>query len=184
MVGSTIPTDLWTVQQLIVEQLSEEIENSMTSDKILSSILGDRLGYVRKKGYDKNPPKRSQTQQANIEANMSSAIESMRQEMQLDMERKLQEKREQIATVLKRDMDQDFQKKLEEEREHIKGEVEKYFKKTWLLAWLECNSKLLFNIFTGTNGRIHACKRTLGKCPKGFRTTSDAMCADIHQILP
>ncbi|KAF3653107.1 putative formin-like protein 3-like [Capsicum annuum] len=111
----------------------------MTSDKILSSILGDRLGYVRKKGYGKNPPKRSQTQQTNIEANMSSAIESMRQEMQLDMERKLQEKREQIATVLKRDMDQDFQKKLEEEREHMKGEVEKYFKKKWLLAWLECN---------------------------------------------
>ncbi|PHT45349.1 hypothetical protein CQW23_14507 [Capsicum baccatum] len=78
------------VQQLIVEQLSEEIENFMTSDKILSSILGERLGYVQKKGYGKNPPKRIQTQQANIESNMSSAIESMRQEIQLDMERKLQ----------------------------------------------------------------------------------------------
>ncbi|KAM3340092.1 hypothetical protein P3S68_029962 [Capsicum galapagoense] len=99
----------------------------MTNDEILSSVLGVRSGYVREKGYRKKPPKKSHTQQANIEASMSSTIESMRQGMQLDMKRKLQEEHEQMAANLKRDMDQDLEKKLEEEREHMKGEVEKIF---------------------------------------------------------
>ncbi|KAF3617707.1 putative formin-like protein 3-like [Capsicum annuum] len=115
------------LQQLVVEQQSEEINNPMTSDEILSSVLGVRLGYFGGKGYGKKPPKKSQTQQANIEASVSSTVESMRQEMQLDIERKLQEEREQMAADLKRQMDQDLQKKLEEEREHMKGEVEKIF---------------------------------------------------------
>ncbi|PHT76927.1 hypothetical protein T459_20449 [Capsicum annuum] len=95
---------------------SEEKDNLMTSDKILSSVLGVRSGYFRGKEYGKKPPKKSQTQQSNIEVSVSSAVESMRQEMQLDMERKLQEEREQMTTDLKRKMDQDLQKKLEEER--------------------------------------------------------------------
>ncbi|PHU05138.1 hypothetical protein BC332_25960 [Capsicum chinense] len=115
------------LQQLVVKQHSEEIDNPMTSHEILSLVLGVRSGYFREKGYGKKPPKKSQTQQANIEASVSSTIESMRQEMQLDMERKLQEEREQMAADLKRQMDQDLQKKLEEEREHMKGEVEKIF---------------------------------------------------------
>ncbi|KAF3635967.1 putative formin-like protein 3-like [Capsicum annuum] len=87
----------------------------------------DKIWEIKHTRYGKKPPKRSQTQQANIEAIVSSAVESMRQEMQLDMERKLQEEREQMTADLKRQMDQDLQKKLEEEREHMKGEVEKIF---------------------------------------------------------
>ncbi|PHT49906.1 hypothetical protein CQW23_09653 [Capsicum baccatum] len=79
--------------------------------------------YFRGKGYEKKPPKKSQMQQANIEAKVSSAVESMHQKMQLDMERKLQEERKQMAADLKRQIDQDLQKKLEEECEHMKGEV-------------------------------------------------------------
>ncbi|PHU26267.1 hypothetical protein BC332_04599 [Capsicum chinense] len=66
----------------------------MTSDEILSSILGVRSGYVRGKGHGNKPPTKSQMQQENIEASVSSVVESMRQEMQLDMERRLQEEGE------------------------------------------------------------------------------------------
>ncbi|KAM3358898.1 hypothetical protein P3S68_021831 [Capsicum galapagoense] len=65
------------LQTLVVEQRSEEIENPMTSDEILSSVLGTRSGYVQGKGYGEKPPKKSQMQQANIVASVSSAVESM-----------------------------------------------------------------------------------------------------------
>ncbi|KAG5619501.1 hypothetical protein H5410_004719 [Solanum commersonii] len=77
--------------QLVVKQQSEEIEHRMTRDDILSSVLGERSGYVRGKGYGKKPPKKTQIQQADIESSVSSAMKSMRQEMQADMDRKLQE---------------------------------------------------------------------------------------------
>ncbi|PHT27271.1 hypothetical protein CQW23_33125 [Capsicum baccatum] len=93
------------LQQLIVEQKSKEIELRMIRDEILTLVLGEKSGYVQGKGYGKKPTKKNQTQQANIEASMSSSVESMRQEIQLDMERKLQEEREQMAAYLKRDMD-------------------------------------------------------------------------------
>ncbi|PHU07865.1 hypothetical protein BC332_24354 [Capsicum chinense] len=69
------------LHQLIIEQQSEEIENPMTSDMILSSVLGVRSGYVRGKGHGKKPLKKSQMQQRNIESGVSSAVESMCQEM-------------------------------------------------------------------------------------------------------
>ncbi|KAF3635285.1 putative formin-like protein 3-like [Capsicum annuum] len=52
------------LHQLIVEQQSEDIENPMTSDEILSLVLGVRSGYVQGKGHGKKPPKKSQMQQA------------------------------------------------------------------------------------------------------------------------
>ncbi|KAM3251433.1 hypothetical protein P3L10_005503 [Capsicum annuum] len=79
---------------LSLNKSHKRIENPMTSDEILSSILGVRSRYVRGKGHGNKPPKKSQMQQENIEASVSSAVESMRQEMQLDMERRLQEKGE------------------------------------------------------------------------------------------
>ncbi|XP_055830883.1 uncharacterized protein LOC129899912 [Solanum dulcamara] len=115
------------LQQLVVEQQSEEIEHPMTRDEILSSVLGERSGYVRGKGYGKKPPKKTQLHQSDIEASVSSAMESIRQEMQVVMDRKLQEEREQMTVDLKKNMKEDLQKKLEEEREHMKGKVDKMF---------------------------------------------------------
>ncbi|KAG5580169.1 hypothetical protein H5410_050796 [Solanum commersonii] len=100
------------LQQLVVEQQSEEIEHRMTRDDILSSVLGERLGYVRGKGYGKKPPKKTQIQQADIEASVSSAMESMRQEMQADMDRKLQEEQEQMTADLKKIYGRRFAKKI------------------------------------------------------------------------
>ncbi|XP_049397336.1 uncharacterized protein LOC125861495 [Solanum stenotomum] len=99
------------LEQLVVQQQSKEIETPMTRDEILSSFLGERSGYVSGKGYEKKPPKKAQIQQADIEASVSSAMESMRQEMQVDMERKLQEEREHMAADLKRSMEEDLEKK-------------------------------------------------------------------------
>ncbi|KAG5568361.1 hypothetical protein H5410_064624 [Solanum commersonii] len=125
--GEKDTPDKSQLQQLVVEQQSEEIEHRMTRDDILFSVLGERSGYVRGKGYGKKPPKKTQIQQADIEASMSSAMESMHQEMQADMDRKLQEEREQMIADLKRNMEEDLQKNLEEEREHMKGEGDKMF---------------------------------------------------------
>ncbi|XP_059305621.1 uncharacterized protein LOC132057171 isoform X2 [Lycium ferocissimum] len=121
------------LQQLVVEQQSEEVEHPMTREEMYSSILGQRSGYVRGFGYGKKPPRKTQMQQANIEASVSSAMEIMRQEMQADMDRKfqeelnrkLQEENEQMAIDLKREMEEDLQKKLEEERAHMRGEFDK-----------------------------------------------------------
>ncbi|KAH0706061.1 hypothetical protein KY285_010591 [Solanum tuberosum] len=59
------------LNQLVVEQQSEKIEHRMTRDDILSSVLGERSGYVRGKGYGNKPPKKTQIQQADIEASVS-----------------------------------------------------------------------------------------------------------------
>ncbi|XP_070023525.1 uncharacterized protein [Nicotiana sylvestris] len=97
----------------------------MTRDEILSTVLGERTSYVRGKGYGEKPPKKSNTQHANIESIVSSAMEIVRQEMKAEMDRKLQEEREQMAVELKRNMELELQKKLAEEREHANAEVGK-----------------------------------------------------------
>ncbi|XP_070021543.1 uncharacterized protein [Nicotiana sylvestris] len=66
--------------------------------------------------------KRSNIQQANIEASVSSAIGIVRQEMQAEMDRKLQEEREQTAAELRRNMEIELERKLAEERQHANEE--------------------------------------------------------------
>nr|XP_018633125.1 uncharacterized protein LOC104115996 isoform X2 [Nicotiana tomentosiformis] len=112
------------LQELVAQQQSEEIVHPMTRDEILSSVHGERTGYVRGKGYGKKPPKNSLTQAANIEASVSSAIEIVRQEIQADMDRKLQEEREHMDAELKRNMEKELQRKLDEKLEHVNLEVE------------------------------------------------------------
>ncbi|OIT38547.1 hypothetical protein A4A49_59380, partial [Nicotiana attenuata] len=110
------------LQEVVTQQQSEDIEHPMTRDEILSSVVGERTGYVRGKGYGKKPPKKSNIQQANIEASVSSAIDIVRQEMQAEMDRKLQEEREQMAAELRRNMEIELERKLAEERQHANEE--------------------------------------------------------------
>ena len=110
------------LQEVVAQQQSEDIEHPMTRDEILSSVVGERTGYVRGKGYGKKPPKKSNIQQANIEASVSSAIDIVRQEMQAEMDRKLQEEREQMASELRRNMEIELERKLAEERQHANEE--------------------------------------------------------------
>ncbi|MCD9638628.1 hypothetical protein HAX54_022715 [Datura stramonium] len=91
-------------------QKSEEIEHPMTRDEKLSSVLGERSRYIHGKGYGKKPLKKTQTQQANIEAIASYVVEIMRQDMQVDMDRELQEKHEQMIVELQSNMEQMIKK--------------------------------------------------------------------------
>ncbi|KAF3615151.1 hypothetical protein FXO37_35633 [Capsicum annuum] len=47
------------LQQLVVEQQSEKIELCMIGDEILSSILGERSGYIQGKGHSNKPPEKN-----------------------------------------------------------------------------------------------------------------------------
>lgn len=93
----------------------------MTGDEILATVLGERTGYVRGKGYGKKPLKKSCMQHAYLGSSISSAIESVRQEMQADMDRKLQEERE----LMRAEMDKRFQAQMEEERRQMRVEIDK-----------------------------------------------------------
>lgn len=42
----------------MAQQQSEENTHPMNSDEILATVLGERSGYVRGKGYGKRPTKR------------------------------------------------------------------------------------------------------------------------------
>ncbi|KAL3348570.1 hypothetical protein AABB24_021973 [Solanum stoloniferum] len=109
------------IQELVVQQQYEQNENPMTRDKILATVLGERTGYVRGKGYGKMPLKKSCMQHEYWGSSLSSAIEGVRQEMQADMDRKLQEEREQMRA----EMDKMFQAQMEEERRQMRVEIDK-----------------------------------------------------------
>lgn len=109
------------IQGLVAKQQNEQNENPMTGDEILATVLGERTGYVRGKGYGKKPLKKSHMQLAILGSDLSSAIESVRQEMQADMDRKLQEEREQMRA----EMDLRFQAQIEEERRQMRVEIDK-----------------------------------------------------------
>lgn len=70
------------LQELVAQQQSKENTHPMNSDEILATVLGEWPSYVRVKGYGKRPTKKSRVQQVDIEASMSSAIDTMRQGMQ------------------------------------------------------------------------------------------------------
>ncbi|OIT19582.1 hypothetical protein A4A49_64468, partial [Nicotiana attenuata] len=110
------------LQEVVAQQQSEDIEHPMTRDEILSSVVGERTGYIRGKGCGKKPPEKSNIQQANIEASVSSTIDIVRQEMQAEMDRKLQEEREQMAAEFRRNMEIELERKLAEERQHANEE--------------------------------------------------------------
>nr|XP_018623716.1 uncharacterized protein LOC104088468 isoform X1 [Nicotiana tomentosiformis]XP_033509925.1 uncharacterized protein LOC104088468 isoform X1 [Nicotiana tomentosiformis]XP_033509926.1 uncharacterized protein LOC104088468 isoform X1 [Nicotiana tomentosiformis]XP_033509927.1 uncharacterized protein LOC104088468 isoform X1 [Nicotiana tomentosiformis]XP_033509928.1 uncharacterized protein LOC104088468 isoform X1 [Nicotiana tomentosiformis]XP_033509929.1 uncharacterized protein LOC104088468 isoform len=80
------------LQELVDQQQSEENEHPMTRDEILSFVLGERTSYVHSKGYRKNPPKKSHIQAANLEANVSSAMATVRQKMQAEMQAEMSRK--------------------------------------------------------------------------------------------
>ncbi|XP_009792327.1 uncharacterized protein LOC107805844 isoform X1 [Nicotiana tabacum] len=109
------------IQELVGQQEYEENESPMNGDEILAIVLGERTGYVRGKGYGKQPLKKSRMQQGDLGSSLSSAIESVRYEMQADMERKLQEEREQMRA----EMDKRFQEQMEEERRQMRLEMDK-----------------------------------------------------------
>ena len=62
----------------------------MTRDEILTTVLGERSGFVRGKGYGAKPPSKRGISQAEVDARVSSALENVRDQMQAELERKMQ----------------------------------------------------------------------------------------------
>ncbi|KAF7839232.1 uncharacterized protein G2W53_007714 [Senna tora] len=68
------------IQQLVNEQAEVLVEEPrMSRDEILASVLGERSGYVRGKGYGAMPAKRK-LNQTEVDSRVSSAIETARAE--------------------------------------------------------------------------------------------------------
>ncbi|KAF7800418.1 uncharacterized protein G2W53_045190 [Senna tora] len=66
------------IQQLVNEQAEVPVqEPRMSRDEILASVLGERSGYVRGKGYGAMPAKRK-LNQTEVDSRVSSAIETAR----------------------------------------------------------------------------------------------------------
>ena len=79
------------------------------------------------KDTERNLLKRLIYRQEDLEASVSSTIESMGQEMQDDMDRRLQEEREKMTADLKSNMEEDLQKNWKRNVNTWKGEVVKMF---------------------------------------------------------
>ncbi|KAF7826969.1 uncharacterized protein G2W53_018133 [Senna tora] len=80
------------LQELVSQK--KENQHPLTGDEILESVLGERSGYVRGKGYGKKPITKRARKQIDVEASVSSAIEI--QEERVEYEHKLQEERNEL----------------------------------------------------------------------------------------
>ncbi|KAF7844130.1 uncharacterized protein G2W53_001035 [Senna tora] len=78
------------LQELVSQQ--KDNQHPLTGDEILESVLGEKSGYVRGKGYGKKPISKRARQQIDVEASVSSAIDAERAEY----ERKLQVERNEL----------------------------------------------------------------------------------------
>lgn len=75
-------------------------ENPLLEDEILASVLSTRSGYVQGKGYGKRLSNKEALLERDVEANVSSAIDSVHEEMQAEMDRRLKAEREEINKIL------------------------------------------------------------------------------------
>ncbi|KAF7800907.1 uncharacterized protein G2W53_044595 [Senna tora] len=80
------------LKELVCQQ--KDNQHPLTGDEILEFVLGEKLGYVRGKGYGKKPITKRARQQIDVEASVSSAIEI--QEERVEYECKLQEERNEL----------------------------------------------------------------------------------------
>ena len=77
-----------------------QVENPLTSNEMLESVLGRRSGYVRGLGYGAKPPSRRGMSTLEVEARVSSALDTVREQLEeerakrAEMEKKLQEQYE------------------------------------------------------------------------------------------
>jgi len=90
----------------------------LTRDEVLATTLGERSGYVRGRGYGAKPPRQRAITQVDVDARVTSALESVQEEMQANMELKLQEERTEM------------EKKMQEEREEMERKMQEERKET------------------------------------------------------
>ncbi|KAF7826308.1 uncharacterized protein G2W53_017472 [Senna tora] len=104
------------LKELVSQQ--KDNQHPLTGDEILESVLGEKSGYVRGKGYGKKPITKRARQQIDVEASVSSAIEVIRDQMQAEFDRKLQEDRAEYEHKIQEER-VEYERKLEEERNEL-----------------------------------------------------------------
>ncbi|KAF7822087.1 uncharacterized protein G2W53_027542 [Senna tora] len=107
------------IQQLVNEQAEVPVEGPrMSRDEILASVLGERSGYVRGKGYGAMPAKRK-LNQTEVDSSVSSAIETARAEREAERV----EDRVQMRTEIHADMRAEREAEREEDRVQMRAEI-------------------------------------------------------------
>jgi len=93
------------------QQQDQDLESDarMTSEEILTTVLGERSGYVRGKGYGAEPSRKRNRPQSTD----SSVVESVRAQLQEEFDKKFQEEIQKLEAE---------RAKMEEEREKIQQE--------------------------------------------------------------
>ncbi|KAF7833107.1 uncharacterized protein G2W53_015440 [Senna tora] len=104
------------LKELVSQQ--KDNQHPLTGDEILESVLGEKSGYVRGKGYGKKPITKRARQQIDVEASVSSTIEVIRDQMQAEFDRKLQEDRVEYERKIQ-DERVEYERKLQEERNEL-----------------------------------------------------------------
>ncbi|KAF7832267.1 uncharacterized protein G2W53_014600 [Senna tora] len=124
------PDAVWEIQhthktnggRVWLDPKSKEIhvynQHPLTGDEILESVLGEKSGYVRGKGYGKKPITKRARQQIDVEASVSSAIKVIRDQMQAEFDRKLQEDRAEYERKIQEER-VEYDRKLQEERNEL-----------------------------------------------------------------
>ncbi|KAF7821160.1 uncharacterized protein G2W53_026615 [Senna tora] len=98
-------------------------EPRMSRDEILASVLGERSGYVRGKGYGAMPSKRK-LNQTEVDSRVSSTIETARVEMRAEREAEREEDRVQMRTEIRADMRAEREEDRVQMRAEIRAEME------------------------------------------------------------
>ena len=80
------------MQELRQQQEEVEVDARMTSDEILTAVLGERSGYVRGKGYGAEPLRKRNRSKSND----NSAVETVRTQLLEEFDKKFQEQREKM----------------------------------------------------------------------------------------
>ena len=103
---------------LVVQHQSSNSEHPLDRDQILAEVLGVRSGYVRGKGYGKEPIKKKD-KQTDVEATISSAVEEVEarwqqklNEQQIECEARWQQKLNEQKIELLSQVDTLVQEKL------------------------------------------------------------------------
>ncbi|KAF7823788.1 uncharacterized protein G2W53_021932 [Senna tora] len=113
------------IQQLVNEQAEVPVEEPrMSRDEILASVLGERSGYVRGKGYGAMPAKRK-LNQTEVDSRVSSAIETARAEMRAEREAEREEDRVQMHIEIRAEREAEREEDRVQMRAEIRAEMEK-----------------------------------------------------------
>ncbi|XP_028799879.1 uncharacterized protein LOC114755171 [Neltuma alba] len=99
----------------LVQQQSLESDARITSDEILTAVLGERSGYVRGKGYGAEPRRKR------LHTQSSDSLENVRTQLYEEFERRFQEEREKMEANLAAERER-MEAERAAEREKIEAE--------------------------------------------------------------